>query len=50
VEDKNETSDENVSVPMYCEAVKAIKTLQQFLQSVTDVPESIMKSAWETHI
>jgi hypothetical protein len=25
-----------------------IVTLQQFLQNVSDVPESVMKSVWET--
>jgi hypothetical protein len=44
VKDTNETSEESVPVPMYCEAVKAIETLQQFLQGVCDVPESVMKS------
>jgi hypothetical protein len=42
--DTNETSEESVPVPMYCEAVKAVETLQQFLQSVSEVPESVMKS------
>jgi hypothetical protein len=47
VKDTYETSEESVPVPMYCEAVKAVETLQQFLQSVSDVPESVMKSVWE---
>jgi hypothetical protein len=47
VKDTNETSEESVPVPMYCEAVKAVETLQQFLQSVSDVPKSVMKSVWE---
>jgi hypothetical protein len=47
VKDTNEKSEESVSVPMHCEAVKAVETLQQFLQSVSDVPESVMKSLWE---
>jgi hypothetical protein len=38
VNDSNETSEESVPVPMYCETVKAIETLQQFLQSMSDVP------------
>jgi hypothetical protein len=42
------TNETSVPVPMYCEAVKAAETLQQFLQSVSDVPESVMKSVWET--
>jgi hypothetical protein len=42
VKDTKETSKESVPVPMYCEAVKAVETLQQFLQSVSDVPESVM--------
>jgi hypothetical protein len=46
VKDTNETSEESVPVPMYCEAVKAVETLQQFLQSVSDVPESVMKCVW----
>jgi hypothetical protein len=50
VKDTNETSQESVPVPMYCEAVKANETLQQFLQSVSDVPQSVMKSVWEIHI
>jgi hypothetical protein len=28
VKDTNETSEESVPVPMYCEAVKAVETLQ----------------------
>jgi hypothetical protein len=40
-------NEEIVPVPMHCEAVKAVETLQQFLQSVSDVPESVMKSVWE---
>jgi hypothetical protein len=48
VKDTNETSEESVPVPKYCEAVKAIETLQQFMQCVSDVPESGMKSVWET--
>jgi hypothetical protein len=44
VKDTNETSKESVPVPMYCEVMKAVETLQQFLQSVSDVPESVMKS------
>jgi hypothetical protein len=47
VKDINDTSEESVPVPMYCEAVKAVETLQQFLQSVNDVPESVIKSVWE---
>jgi hypothetical protein len=43
VKDTNETSEESVPVPMYCEEVKAVETLQQFLQSVSDVSESVMK-------
>jgi hypothetical protein len=49
VKDTNETSEESVPVPMYREAVKAVETLQQFLQSVSDVPESVMKCVWETN-
>jgi hypothetical protein len=33
---------------MHCEALKTVETLQQFLQSVSDVPESVMKSVGET--
>jgi hypothetical protein len=44
VKDTNETSEESVPVPMHYEAVKAVETLQQFLQSVSKVPESVMKS------
>jgi hypothetical protein len=47
VKDTNETNEDSVPVPMYCEAVKAFETLQQLLQSVSDVPESVMKSVWE---
>jgi hypothetical protein len=47
VKDTNETSEESVPVPMHCEAVKAVEILQQFLQGVSDVPESVMKSVWE---
>jgi hypothetical protein len=47
VKDTNEISEEIVPVPMYCEAVKATETLQQFLQSVSDFSESVMKSVWE---
>jgi hypothetical protein len=43
----NETSEESVPVPMHFEAVKAVETLQWFLQSVSNVPESVMKSVWE---
>jgi sarcosine oxidase delta subunit len=50
VKDTNETSEESVPVPMYCEEVKAVETLQQFLQSVSDAPESEMKSVWERYI
>jgi hypothetical protein len=46
VNDTNETN-ESVSVPMYCETVKAVETLRQFLQSMSDVRESVMKSVWE---
>jgi hypothetical protein len=46
VKDTNETSEESVPVPMCCEAVKAVETLQQFLRSMSDVPESVMKSVW----
>jgi hypothetical protein len=42
--DTNETSEESMPVPMYYEAVRAVETLQQFLQSVSDVPQSVMKS------
>jgi hypothetical protein len=49
VKDKNETSEESAPVPMHCEAVKAVETLQQFLQSVSDVPESLMKCVSEIH-
>jgi hypothetical protein len=35
---------------MHREAVKAVETLQQFLQSISDVPESVMKSVWEIDI
>jgi hypothetical protein len=38
VKDTNETSEESVPVPMHCDAVKAVETLQQFLHSVSDVP------------
>jgi hypothetical protein len=38
VKDTNETSKESVPVPMYCEAVKAVETLRQFLQNMSDVP------------
>jgi hypothetical protein len=47
VKDTNETSEESLPVPMYCEAVKAVETLQQFLQSVSNVPELVMKSVWD---
>jgi hypothetical protein len=47
VKDINEMSEESVPVPMYCEALKAVETLQQFLQSMSDVPESVMKCVWE---
>jgi hypothetical protein len=47
VKDTNETSEEIVHVPMYFEAVKAVETLQQFLQSMSDVQEAVMKSVWE---
>jgi hypothetical protein len=47
VEDTNETRKESVPLPTYCEAVKAIETLQQFLQSASNFPESVMKSEWE---
>jgi hypothetical protein len=47
VKDTNETSEESVPMPMHCEAVKAVETLQQFLQSMSDVTESVMKSVWE---
>jgi hypothetical protein len=47
VKDTNETSEESVPVPTHCEAVKAVETLQQFLQSVNNVPKSVMKSVWE---
>jgi hypothetical protein len=47
VKDTIETSEESEPVPMHCEAVKATETLQQFLQSVSEVPESVMKSLWE---
>jgi hypothetical protein len=47
VKDTNETSEESVPMPVHCEAVKADETLQQFLQSVSDVPESVMKNVWE---
>jgi hypothetical protein len=43
----NKKSEESVPVPMHCEAEKATETLQQFLQSVSDVPESVMKCVWE---
>jgi hypothetical protein len=39
VEDTNETYHESVPVPLYCEVVKAVETSQQFLQSMSDVPE-----------
>jgi hypothetical protein len=44
-----DTNEKSVPVPMHCEAVKAAETLQQFLQSVSDVPEPVMKSVWEKH-
>jgi hypothetical protein len=47
VKDTNEKSEESVPVPMHCEAVKAVETLQQFLQGMSTVPESVMKSVWE---
>jgi hypothetical protein len=47
VKDTNETCEESLPVLMYCEAVKAVDTLQQFLQSVSDVPESEMKCVQE---
>jgi hypothetical protein len=47
VKDRNETSEESVHVPMHCEAVKAVEILQQFLQSVSNVLESVMKRVRE---
>jgi hypothetical protein len=47
VKNTNEKSEESVPMPVHCEAVKTVETLQQFLQSVSYVPESVMKSVWE---
>jgi hypothetical protein len=40
----NETYKECESMPTYSTVVKSVKILEQFIQKVSDVPESTLKS------